>query len=265
MSVTFSECANSPSPRPPAWATRSVSVKPGVLTSQRSVLTGRDVVLEERARFRPPVPAGLHRPLQRPQPPVHLARAEPSELLTHGRGPSEPPPGPAQPGRQQGLEPGRPGIAGRLPDHPQRPDHLRPIGDGPRAPAPGRRPGRRPVQAPQGVLPVKAGHLAELVQDPALLLLRRRSVAVMNRLPVLPSGAPSTRSPSFGPRGRGRLPDKWRDDTLLSNLLHGAIRLLAWPVAPTLSWPCLRAPRPRRSVVQGEVPVPAIRTNHGRA
>ena len=34
MSVTFSEWANSPSARWPAWATKSSSVKPGTVTSQ---------------------------------------------------------------------------------------------------------------------------------------------------------------------------------------------------------------------------------------
>ena len=40
MSVRFRECANSPSPESPQWATRSISVKPGTVTSHRSVRRG---------------------------------------------------------------------------------------------------------------------------------------------------------------------------------------------------------------------------------
>src|SRR5919106_5040187 len=40
MSVTLSEWMNSPFSELPEWETRSVSVKPGVLTSQESVLMG---------------------------------------------------------------------------------------------------------------------------------------------------------------------------------------------------------------------------------
>ncbi len=40
ISTTFSECANSPSAQSPLWLTRSISVKPGAATSQRSVFSG---------------------------------------------------------------------------------------------------------------------------------------------------------------------------------------------------------------------------------
>ncbi len=40
MSVRFRECANFPSPESPQWATRSISVKPGTVTSHRSVRSG---------------------------------------------------------------------------------------------------------------------------------------------------------------------------------------------------------------------------------
>jgi len=40
MSVRFNECMNSPSARSPECATKSISVKPGTWTSQRSVFSG---------------------------------------------------------------------------------------------------------------------------------------------------------------------------------------------------------------------------------
>ncbi len=154
MSVRLSECTNSPSPKLPQWATRSISVKPGMVTSQRSV----------------------------------LARADGQQLPLHRRAQPQPPARPGQPQRQQRLEPERPRVAGRLPDHPQHLDDGRAVR---RSSAPRWAGGTRrgPVEQPDGMLAVIASDLAELVQDPPLLRAPRVSVALIDGLHVLSFGS----------------------------------------------------------------------------
>ena len=75
MSVTFSECRNSPSAQSPECDTRSISVKPGWRDIPALGLH-RDVMLEQRPRLRPPIHPRAELPLVRLQPPIDLARAD---------------------------------------------------------------------------------------------------------------------------------------------------------------------------------------------
>jgi energy-coupling factor transporter ATP-binding protein EcfA2 len=101
----------------------------------------------------------------------------------------EPGPGPGQPEGEEGLEADRPGVAGRCPDRREDLDRPGAVPARALAAAPGRAaPRRGPVEAPEGVLPVVARDLAELVQNAPLEGPGGLAVPGMDRFEVFPSG-----------------------------------------------------------------------------
>jgi hypothetical protein len=148
----------------------------------------RDVVLQERARLRPAVEASPHAPPGRLEPAVHLPGAEGEQLRLERRREAKPPPRPGQPQREEGPQADRPGVAGRRPDGRQDPDDLRTVARGARPSVGVGAPRWRAVEEPDGVLPVVARNLAELVQDLPLERSGGVAVAAMDGLEVLPLG-----------------------------------------------------------------------------
>jgi len=127
-----------------------------------------NVVLEQRAGFRPPIAAGAELAFQGRQPPINLPGADRAQLAAHGGGQAQPAPGPGQPRRPQRLQAYGPRVSRRLPDHPQRLDHRARIRRGPAPPARPRCARGRTVEEPQRVLAMVARRPTELIEDPPL-------------------------------------------------------------------------------------------------
>ncbi len=163
----------------------------------------RDMVLEQGAWLGATVPPCLQLASVGAQTPIDLPRADASQLVAHPGIEMESASSPGQPERQERLQPNRPRIARRLPDHPQCLDGRPTIG---RRALPADGPGRdrrRTVQPSHGVLAVIPGDLAELVQDPSLLCARRLPIPPVDRCQVLPSRPPLHARPSLGSRADG--------------------------------------------------------------
>src|SRR5271156_924779 len=146
----------------------------------------RNVVLQQVPRLGAPVNTPPPSRLLCRQPPIHLSRADAQQLLldlrTHPKAFADP----RHPRRQQRLQSHRPRIACRFP-------HRRQYGQGlltvthPAPPPllpPFLRP--RPVQQPNGILPVIAGVGAKFTQNHVLTLASRQPVALINSPQVLP-------------------------------------------------------------------------------
>jgi hypothetical protein len=144
----------------------------------------RNVVLQQRPRFRAPIQPAANRALVARQQPIHLAGAEGPHLVL-GRGQhGEPASGPREPQRQQRLQPHRPRIARRLPHRPERPHHRRaiPCRPPPARPAPGRRDLAPPPNQRLAVIPSDRDRFG---QQPALRLAGRASIPFLHPHQIL--------------------------------------------------------------------------------
>lgn len=122
----------------------------------------RDVVLEQRPRFRPPIEAARESPLPAVQAAVDGAGADGAKLPFHGGRDREAALRPREPQGQQGFQPHRPGIPGCLPDRREDGHGLDSIGGDPPTPS-GRRRHWRVRQERDGVFPMILRRGAEFV------------------------------------------------------------------------------------------------------
>jgi hypothetical protein len=165
MSVRLSEKRQSGSPSAPVWATRAISVKPGVVTSHRSVRSG--MVLEQRAGLGAAVETPPERLPALAQDPVHRPRAHGLQVPEGVRAEGEALRGPGEPQRQHGFEAVGPRVPGRVPQRAEgNPDRRRVEGRSTAAVL--ERGHRRVIERADGAFPRVAARGAELIQDRVL-------------------------------------------------------------------------------------------------
>ncbi len=157
-----------------------------------------DMVLEQRPGLRAAAEVPAQLPFLILEAAIDGAGADGQQLTLYQRGDGEAALRPGEPQRQQGPEPGRPRIAGRLPDGREHRQGGSAIGGGPTtSPRLGR--GRCALQQLDGVLPVVSGGGTHLRQDLLLRPPRRLSITLADGAYVLLFGCQGHR----GLRGPG--------------------------------------------------------------
>ena len=149
-------------------------------------------LLEQRAGLGSSVETMAHALLTLFEPTVDLARADVEHAPLGRRRRPEAFSYPRHPQGQQGLQPHRARIAGRLPDRTQDGDHSGAVGRRTAPPARAFPPGVgcRSVQQTDGVFPVITRVATKFVQDHLLLLELCSTVTRVNHLEIFPSRLP---------------------------------------------------------------------------